>query len=135
MPAFQAYDERTTEKVDGGTTMKTPDEIKKGLECCISSDCGDEKCPYLSIQYRCFEEVMRDALALIRQLEAHNAELERELGKAVMALTTCAMDGLDGNICNYCTHKNCDEQDLHFECFEWRGLCEENSKNTEPQES
>lgn len=124
MPAFQTYDERTAEKVDGGTAMKPLDEIKKGLEIYSPEEIKEimQSKGFIYSQ----EQLHRSALAYIQQLEAQNAELKRELGKAVMALATCAMDGLDGNICNYCTHKNCDEQDLHFECFEWRGLCKEN---------
>ena len=110
--------------------MKTPEEIKKGLETCIGKCIGNKPhCPYHSCGDGCMDSMNRDALALIQQLEAEKGELKRELGSAVMALATCAMDGLDGNICNYCTHKNCDEQDLHFECFEWRGPCDENGGN------
>lgn len=111
-----------------GNMSINPDDLKYGLECCIkymacvpAEECCDV-CPY---QGRC-GTLEKDAVSLIRQLEAEKAELKRELGSAVMALATCAMDGLDGNICNYCTRKNCDEQDLHYECFEWRSPCEEN---------
>ena len=53
--------------------MKTPDEIKKGLECCYEGiDCT--KCPYME---GCFEDdekpyglVVPDALVYIQQLEA-----------------------------------------------------------------
>lgn len=49
--------------------MKTPDEIKKGLECCLASceDCG--ACPYNGEDCRS-KERNRDALALIHQLES-----------------------------------------------------------------
>ena len=53
--------------------MKTPDEIKKGLECCRESqDCTQDnmpKCPYYEKE-TCLIELVDDALALIRQLEA-----------------------------------------------------------------
>lgn len=50
--------------------MKTPEEIKKGLECCSVAACGF--CPY---EYSCnlengFTEVSNDSLAYIQQLEA-----------------------------------------------------------------
>lgn len=49
---------------------KTPDEIKKGLECC-NYDClmPCAPCPYHEV-YRCATAVRSDALALIQQLEA-----------------------------------------------------------------
>jgi hypothetical protein len=50
--------------------MKTPDEIKKGLECCVSdcmSDCN--KCPYDGMPCNDMG-LQRDALAYIQQLEA-----------------------------------------------------------------
>lgn len=51
--------------------MKTPDEVKKGLECCVGprklfdGQCG--MCPY---KYISCDEMHKDALAYIRQLEA-----------------------------------------------------------------
>ena len=54
--------------------MKTPNEIKKGLECCISDTYGCyEKCPYfnsLSNGVDCAVKMHADALAYINQLEA-----------------------------------------------------------------
>ena len=54
--------------------MKTPEEIKKGLECC-ENDSGScsERCPYfnsLSNGVDCASKMHADALALIQQLEA-----------------------------------------------------------------
>jgi hypothetical protein len=48
---------------------KTPDEIKKGLECCAASyaDCHKE-CPY---KPDCDgSQILKDALALVQQLES-----------------------------------------------------------------
>lgn len=54
--------------------MKTPDEIKNGLECCISDTYGCyEKCPYfnsLSNGVDCAVKMHADALAYITQFEA-----------------------------------------------------------------
>lgn len=55
--------------------MKTPEEIKKGLECCDTVDC--EECPYaimLATKYEktvigCAETVKQDTVAYIKQLE------------------------------------------------------------------
>ena len=54
--------------------MKTLEEIKNGLECCISDTYGCyEKCPYfnsLSNGVDCAVKMHADALAYIKQLEA-----------------------------------------------------------------
>lgn len=53
--------------------MKTPDEIKKALECCFNAaQCGD--CPYYPVS--CDRELVRDAREYIRQLEKENERLE-----------------------------------------------------------
>ena len=57
--------------------MKTPDEIKKGMECCKPiwaynhwKTC-DSKCPYIKIIGKeCKVQLFKDALAYIQQLEA-----------------------------------------------------------------
>ena len=57
-----------TDKING----RTPEEIKKGLECCCIDDCN--MCTY---EENCFSEdeelcesMVADAIALIQQLEA-----------------------------------------------------------------
>lgn len=59
---------------------KTPDKIKKGLECCTSRDCGGSKCPYFN-EKSCNAAKSADALALIQQLQKDKADMleEREL--------------------------------------------------------
>ena len=50
--------------------MKTPEEIKNGLDCCLPRDeerCG--KCPYVGM-IGCYGERVDDALVYIQQLEA-----------------------------------------------------------------
>ena len=53
--------------------MNTAEEIKKGLECCISDTYGcNEKCPYfnsLSTGVDCAVKMPPDALAYLKQLE------------------------------------------------------------------
>ena len=52
--------------------MKTPEEIKKGLEICIADkSCRD--CPYNN--GNCYMQIVRDALAYIQQLEDHIGDL------------------------------------------------------------
>lgn len=56
--------------------MRTPDEIKKGLKCCSKpaheSPC--QECPYAPNNGYCAEIKSSDAITLIQQLEAQNAE-------------------------------------------------------------
>lgn len=56
--------------------MKTPEEIKKGLECCQDTRC--EGCPYSNMRW-CAKENGADALAYIKQLEARCERLLRTL--------------------------------------------------------
>ena len=66
--------------------MKTPDEIKKGLECCSVAACGF--CPY---EYYCnlengFAEVSNDAIAYIQQLENQIGELTEKVAQLEAAI-------------------------------------------------
>lgn len=59
--------------------MKTPEEIKKGLECCVRPECPLEECPYYNTANRdfsCLEENSKDALAYILWLEARKDGLD-----------------------------------------------------------
>lgn len=111
---------------------RTPDEIKKGLECCTAEgefrDC--DNCPYMK-DIECQEETRRDALALIQQLQAENAEkdarthqLEAERDATMrylhgMGCDTCLHDDYDGSEppCINCT-ATCD-------LWQWRGVQKE----------
>lgn len=50
--------------------MKTPEEIKKGLECCKNGECED--CRYLdgSDSWSCVGRLIKDVFTYIQQLEA-----------------------------------------------------------------
>lgn len=96
---------------------RTPDEIKKGLECCLFGQCGI--CPY-SEEYGCdCSEHLRDDIR-----EYHN-HLEAEIDAAVEALK-------NGDVCDACKHfgTRMDEEpcawcsSLHSN-FEWRGVQKE----------
>lgn len=58
---------------------RTPDEIKKGLECC--QDCqsctkyDETQCPYYDVK-GCVDTLLADAIALIQQLESDKQQLE-----------------------------------------------------------
>lgn len=49
--------------------MKTPEEIKNGLECCAKSECCPQDCPYYDVP-SCGSTLKLDTLAYIQQLEA-----------------------------------------------------------------
>lgn len=72
--------------------MKSPDDIKKGLECCGKGLTWDETCgmgcPYEGMYITgCSMEISADALALIRQLEERNKSLQENNDKLL------ALDG------------------------------------------
>lgn len=62
--------------------MKTPKEIKKGLEVCGSDECHGEHtdCPYEGDLF-CFIYVCVDALAYIQQFENHIGELTEKVAQ------------------------------------------------------
>ncbi len=128
--------------------MKTPDEIKKALECCFydSAQCGE--CPYYPVS--CDRELVRDAREYIRQLESDKQQLvgmlthmnqlrdaaagralqmeeradklEAERDAAVKDLESMADYVLD-DVCEWCsqTAKSC----KHPCNFKWRGVQKE----------
>lgn len=53
--------------------MKTPEEIKNGLECCSMPGCKGEDCPY-NLDDPCHFTMHEDALAYIHQLETQSAK-------------------------------------------------------------
>lgn len=59
--------------------MKTPGEIKKGLEYCSLTNVAEiAKYANRGISYACVEDLAADALALIQQLEAELAAVKRQ---------------------------------------------------------
>lgn len=95
-------------------SMKTPDGIKKGLECCAEDECFGERenCPYSGEPSLCVGSMCVDALAYIQQLERERDALLKDLK---------ATDPCDN--CKHCGDncKDC-EEDEHWE---WRGVKEE----------
>lgn len=55
--------------------MKSPEEIKKGLECCTDLEGKCFECPYNN--GHCDDSLERDALAYIRQLEQRIVEADK----------------------------------------------------------
>jgi hypothetical protein len=71
--------------------LKTPDEIKKGLELCsvgfYENICTD--CPYSSLAMdECPTKLKADALAYIQQLEAERDAAVKCIGKLAVILKT-----------------------------------------------
>lgn len=60
--------------------MKTPEEIKRGLEMCAQTCfmCPEE-CPYMMTECSQGDKVMADALAYIRRLEKDNAQKDEHI--------------------------------------------------------
>lgn len=104
--------------------MKSPEQIKKGLECCQTDMttkykvCG--KCGYFNNGFGCENTLMKEALAYIHQLE-------RERDAAVEDMTE-AMRGSEQ--CTYCKYLSQDDKctrpmhELGGMCWEWRGAQE-----------
>ena len=118
--------------------MKSPDEIKKGLECCVDGFSCRTTCPYTTPFFnieKCTQALAADALALIQQLQAENAEkdtrihqLEAERDEAVdLVRKGCFSCKHEGNEiweepCNSCRRTGgCENADL----WEWRGVQKE----------
>lgn len=131
--------------------MKTPDVIKKGLECCVFDDVENRYpncsgCPYEN-HTNCENRLRSDALAYIKQLEADvriaNIQKEAMFAKAEQLekeRDAVLRDLEKSKDCESCKHK--EEKDALIEygdipaqccnCIEirsqhlWRGVCEEN---------
>lgn len=130
--------------------MKTPDEIKKGLECCYMNNC--DGCPY-DTDGCADNEGKADALAYINQLEnavgfyqdtinmldAKVAKFEQRLAQAERERDAMLLDMQRYSMCGACKrfvdgkkcpmYEDCDYAKVGH--FEWRGVCEENSKEGE----
>jgi len=119
--------------------MKTPEGIKKGLACCgngFAEVC--DGCTYKrqndSEKAECILSLTQDALAYIQQLESRLAQAERERDAAVNDLKRIFLPGsVPCDFCeNGCRHEDAWD-DIHYACFEWRGVCPENTKEEEKE--
>lgn len=106
--------------------MKTPEEIKNGLDCCIKymacyerEECCD-LCPY---QGMC-SHLEKDAIDIIQQLEAENAKLKRERDAAKRDMELLVSEHYGP--CEICNEAYCEDCNAYFSSFEWRGPCKEN---------
>lgn len=122
--------------------MKTPEEIKNGLEYCGNKPYCDGDCEYYESDdsYGC--KLANDALAYIRQIESRLAQVEMERDLLVSGLEqscdTCKhRENMSFHApCNTCSHLyrfNAAERG-DTDNWEWRGVCEENAKAKEPHQ-
>ena len=82
--------------------MKTPEEIKKGLECCAEYGNCSQGCPYNPIK-DCGHDLYSDALTLIKQLEEKAALYDEVVADALQFVSErdAAVAELYGK-CPYC---------------------------------
>lgn len=68
--------------------MKTPEEIKSGLECAVTEFCkGKDVCPYYSCALgNCIRDNRRDALVYIRDLEGLVEDLQRAYSRMLATM-------------------------------------------------
>lgn len=115
--------------------MRTPDEIKKGLECCHVGECDCDKCTYQKIS-SCMHWLKQDALAYIQQLETRLAQTERERDAAVRVVhglcLHCKNEDSKDDTCRECMYYPYrfvyGTGDAYVDNWEWRGVCPENTK-------
>lgn len=131
-------------------SVKTPDEIKRGLECCHITECGN--CPYMTENIEC-REIFSDALAYIQQLEskhdkvfrlcgdlhhdmleqqerADKLEAQRDAAVAtIYEMAECFANECDDAICEWCDQTECENLCMmHLSerpGFKWRGVQKE----------
>ena len=113
---------------------RTPEEIKKGLECCSVDGLSCSNCSYCVSCDADIHALERDALAYIQQLEDHFRDLtkkveqlERERDAAVADMTELMQLA---QFCRHCKHLT-DDGECTFDfatnkdepwCWQWRGV-------------
>lgn len=104
----------------------TPDEIKKGLECCSGVGRCFGECPYYNgnTNIECIRHKSADALAYIQQLERERDAAVADLAEVKDCLTckhsaNCKIGGFD---CYHCNDKDCPCLTCQYE---WRGVKED----------
>lgn len=115
--------------------MKTPDETKKGLECCLG-DCHNyhcEECPYRNPDTVDYDgcpdngrELAEDALALIQQLEAERDALIDAVKDWGGSCAVCKHYDKpeDSFPCRFCAERFPEDEDK-ISHWQWRGVQKE----------
>jgi hypothetical protein len=116
---------------------RTPEEIKKGLECSHTKRCIFKSCHYYAQDEEssvCIDQSRADALFLINQLQEDKKQLERERDAAVEAAHGVCKACIHfnghyppGDIMSCCKFEEClygmDEWDAE-DHWQWRGVQE-----------
>lgn len=105
--------------------MKTAEEIKKGLECCIDGDAICTQCPYCDVAPECRKALRADYRALIQQLEAERDAAVNDL-KCNWKCASCKNYTKPVTKCPH-FHK-CGLAYIHWE---WRGVQKEVDHNAD----
>lgn len=109
---------------------KTPEEIKKGHECCASGSCLG--CPYRREKH-CVTQMKGDVNAYIQQLESRLAQAERERDALIKHVQgkchACkhARGYPNKGMCSGCKHTFHAKRES-TDNWQWRGVCPENTK-------
>ena len=127
--------------------MKTPEEIKRGLEACGSDECHGHHtdCPYED-DLLCTMHICGDARAYIQQLENHIGEFTENVAQLEKERNALLADLRDADMleCAHCAHyipvgAQCEGEGDCLECdykncacngcwgnsnWEWRGVQE-----------
>lgn len=100
--------------------MKTPEEIKKGMNHCSCSEPCVE-CLYDGRNFPlCIIRMLKDAIAYIQQLEAERDLVVEMLRNNPHCCEFCRHMPVGGYVCT--SNPKADGS-----CWEWRGVCAENS--------
>lgn len=109
---------------------RTPDEIKKGLECCQDyQSCtkyDQTQCPYYDVK-ECVDTLLSDALALIQQLEAERDAAVADMRQASIYLCCAckkyhhAVRGVSNHYCEVIGERSDFTGAISCGMFEWRG--------------
>ena len=123
---------------------KTPEEIKKGLECAVTMRCAKTLCPYFMDDEddsgACISKIQADALAYIQQLEARIDTVIAKVvlfdeavaaGEKMKRERDAAVEELRRTFdCSLCIHSASGECDGWGRCgfnkpnWQWRGVQE-----------
>lgn len=123
-------------ETDNNVVRKTPDEIKKWMECCSITPPKCNECPANIANHLCDISMLRCTLAYIEQLERERDAAIEDIKKAALFLCqTCKKyhptnDGLVNK--QYCDAIPADHfGDGAIACgmYEWRGVKEKKDDN------
>lgn len=119
--------------------MRKPEEIKKGLECCIleTDDTSTvdycRACPYQPTGL-CFRTLLKDVTAYINQFENHFREVAKKVQQLERERDAAVRDVKELGDCKGCKHDDrCHEVFIHCEdCIDLEcpcRTCEQSTRN------